>query len=286
MPPTSRITLLALHLLVSAPISAVAQSTHTRVEDRDSPGWVVDMFYGRPAFPERAQHITGEFKAHYAEAPTLGSLMPPNARVSSHALLSDSLRAVIATNVSGQFRAQDWYTYLRRVDGTWKIEAVRTLSFPRAHYVILDTLESRRAHGMLPDSLVPTFETMRLAVRPDSGLKRYLTEHRAAMQQLAERFAATAGLVAISVDGDVGPPGVVAEAQRRSLIAAMRELRLGALLKDQRSPACVFMKIGGVGDNHVGFIYAPGGCVRPPMSPAEFIYVEEVAPHWLVYKTT
>jgi hypothetical protein len=271
---------------VSAPIAAFAQSTHSRVDDRDSPGWVVDMFYGRRSFPERAQHITGEFQAHYATAPTLGSLMPPDARASSRALLSDSLHAVFATNLSGQFRGQDWYTYLRRVHGVWKIEAVRTLSFPRWHFMILDSLESMKAHGTLPDSLVPMLETMQLAVRPDSGLKSYFLEHQRALRELAERFAASERLVAISVDGEVGPAGAVPEAARRTFMATLRELRIGALLKDQRSPACVFMKIGGVLDNYVGYIYAPPGCVPPPRSPTEFIYVEEVAPHWLVYKTT
>jgi hypothetical protein len=283
--PSGRLTLLTLHLLVGATTAAFAQTASSRAEERRSAEWVVDAFYAHPSFPERASHITGEFKANYADAPTMGSLIPRGVRVSSRALLQDTDRAVFATSLSGAARDQDWYTYLRREQGTWKIEAVRTLSFPRAHYVLIDSMEARRVHGRLVDSVVPTLETMQLAVRSDSALKRYLLDHQSALRELVRRFGADR-IVAISADGNVAPTGVIQEAERRSFASALRGLRLGAMMRDQRSPACVFVKIGGVIDNDVGYIYAPDGCVRPPLSPKEFIYVEEVAPHWLVYKTT
>ncbi|HEX3084666.1 MAG TPA: hypothetical protein VHP99_09110, partial [Pyrinomonadaceae bacterium] len=43
--------------------------------------------------------------------------------------------------------------------------------------------------------------------------------------------------------------------------------------------------IGGVTDNTVGFLYSPAN--QPPMiSSNSYIWVEEVAPRWFIFRTT
>jgi hypothetical protein len=272
-------------LLAGATVSASAQ-TIGAATPVGSAAWVVDMFYARPSFPEKHKYLTGEFAENYSAAATMGSRLPRTVTVTSRALLSEAGRAVYATFIRDAQHAQDWYTYLRKEEGVWKIEAVRTLSLPPIQYAMLDSLEGRRARGLLPDSLVPVTETMRLSTRSDSGLKAYVVANEPALRVLARRFAAMRGLDALSVSGEVFPAGATGEVERRSLASGLRALRLGAALRFSDQPNCVFLKIGGVTDNQVGFIYAPAGCVPPGLSPDEYIYVERVVPGWFVYKTT
>lgn len=43
--------------------------------------------------------------------------------------------------------------------------------------------------------------------------------------------------------------------------------------------------IGGITDNTVGYGFSPSGAL-PPISTDEFIWVERLAPHWFLFRTT
>jgi hypothetical protein len=154
-------------------------------------------------------------------------------------------------------------------------------------YILVDSMDAKQARGELPDSLVPVRERMRLGAQPDSVLQVYMREHEPALRVLAERFAARREFIMASVDGESAPAGAGTPEQRAEvagLVPAMRSLLVGALQRHEERPGCVFLKVGGSGSDHVGFIYAPPGCVLPPITPA-FIYVEAVTPGWYVYRT-
>jgi hypothetical protein len=275
----------AAALLLALPCACEAQRAQAPASPGPaSPAWVVEQFYARRTFPELARHITGEYAANYADAATMGARLPPSVVVTSRPLLAEGDRAVFATALRDPAHAEDWYTYLRRENGVWKIEAVRTLALPPFIYMLLDSLDAERARGPLPDSLVSLAETIRLSTRPDSALKMYLAEHESALLALASRFEAVRALTAITVDGTA--TGSAAAAERRELTAGLRALRLTALSRRPQVPGCIFLTIDGVTDNEVGFIHAPPGCTPPPLSPHEYIYVERVAPGWYLYKTT
>lgn len=275
--------------IVALPVRSAAQLS-TRAMDpvarRGTPEWVVEMFYARPEFPDKARHITGEFASGYANAPTMGSRLPRTVAVTSRALREARDSAVYATSLREGQHSQDWYTFLRREHGVWKIESVRTLSLPPVHHLLLDSLERRHARGTLADSLRYTMEVMRLAVRSDSALKRHLLANESSLRALAVRFAAMRELNAASASGESSPPGAVGESERRGLMSELRSARLGAVMRFEDRPHCVFLKIGGSTDNTVGFLHAPPGCAAPPLSAFDFIYIEAVAPGWFLYKTT
>lgn len=282
------IKLVALTIIVSATACELRQTTSRVGAGAGAPTQllappesVVEMFYAREHFPEKRRHLTQEMAIHLADAPTIGSQLPPGVAVNSRALHLDSARAIYSTTLRHSRHTEDWYTYLLREDNIWKIAAIRSLAFPQPHFVLLDTMQAQAARRELSDSLLPVMQRLQLAVQSDSALGAYLREHESALRSLAELFAARPGLEAVSVDGHVGPAGVTVPDR---LIARMRRLRIGALLRDPGYPACVFLKIGGAGSSQVGYIYAPAGCTPPAMSPADFIYVEAVAPNWYVYK--
>lgn len=66
----------------------------------------------------------------------------------------------------------------------------------------------------------------------------------------------------------------------------LRALRLNAIYREPQHPGCIFVSIGGVLDNQVGYVHAPDGCAVPSMDPSDFIYVERVREGWYVFKTT
>lgn len=47
-------------------LAGTASGARAQAPDTTSAAWVVEMFYGRPAFPGLAAHVTGEFAEHYA----------------------------------------------------------------------------------------------------------------------------------------------------------------------------------------------------------------------------
>lgn len=255
-------------------------STHAQA-GRESPGWLVEQFYTRGSFPEIAEYATGEFAHQAREGGTMAAWLPADVRVDSRELLRNDTAAVFATAARNETGAQDWYTFLRHEGGRWKISEVRTLAFPPLHRVLLDTLEAHRRRGILPDSVVPVAERMRLAIASDSALGVYARTHQAALRGLGERFAAEpASVRVLAVEGRGATPA------QDALIRDMLDRRLGALVRDAQYRGCVFLKIGGMLDNEVGFVYAPTGCRVPPVTADRFIYVEEAAPGLFVYKTT
>lgn len=280
-----RLTGLLVVLAAAAPGAARGQAA-VQPADPASPAWVVDRFYASRTFPEKARHITGEYAENYADAPTMGSRLPPSVAVTSRALRVEADRATFATFLRDASHAEDWYTFLRREGGVWKIEAVRTLALPPLHRQLLESLEAQRARGELADSMVLVAETMRLTVRTDSALKAYLLANEPALRAVAERFAAARGLESIGADGGARPAGGAMEAERRALAVGLRALRLTAASRSADGPGCVHLVIGGMLDNEVGFIHAPAGCSPPVPSPGQYIYVEAEAPGWFIYKTT
>lgn len=247
----------------------------------DSPAWVVERFYSPGPFPEIARHITGEFAAQYRDAPSMGERVPQSVRVTSRALHRDDRRAVYATSLQDSAHAEDWYTYLVRDDGTWKIEAVRSLALPPFFYMLRDSLRATPAPA---DSLARLLRNMDLVLQPDSALRRYLLRHQAALDSLAELFDRQRDLRIVRSDGSAEPAsklGVTAAIAR-----LLQTLDLNAVMREAEAPQCVFVSVGGILDNAVGFLRARAGCMVPEMTPHEYIYVERVSSHWYLYKTT
>lgn len=276
----TKVTVAALLLV----LAATASGARAQAPDTTSAAWVVEMFYGRPAFPGLAEHVTGEFAEHYAGAATVGAGLPPEVVVTSRPLRQEAERATFATHLRDASHARDFYTFLRRENGVWKISEVRTLALPPLHDALLQELEGLRSRRELPDSMVAELENMRLTAASDSALKAHLLAHEPAFRALAERFAAARGLTALSTERTA--TGSAPATETRELRAGLRALRLGGLERRPKAPGCVLIVIGGMLDNEVGYIFAPPGCTPPAVSPSAYIYVEQVAPGWYLYKTT
>ncbi|HJU64125.1 MAG TPA: hypothetical protein VJ596_00550 [Gemmatimonadaceae bacterium] len=271
-----------LLLSASSPINSAAQAPHATGATADSAAWIVERFFARDGFPDRARHYTGEMLRHYRDSPTLGAGLAPNVRVAHRVLVRDERRAIFAATLGDTARASDWYLYLERERGDWKLAAVRSFAMPAEFHALLDSLN---ASGTLPPLLMRLRERMRLASRSDSALAHHLRTNWKAFDELASLMSEAHEVELVGHDGLVEPT-----ARRQSVsprfTALLNELRLSSAYRADDHAGCLFLGILAVADNEVGFLYAPPDCRVPAMNPELFIYVDRVLGRWYVYRTT
>jgi hypothetical protein len=243
---------------------------------------LVHRFFDRDGFPERARYYTGEMIRHFRDAPTLGSGLAPDVRVTYRPLHRSAQRAAFAATLSDSVRAFDWYLYLERVADRWTLRAVRSLAMPVEFHALLDSLS---AMASPPDSLARLRDRMDLATRSDSALAAHLRANAARFDELASLVSAAPSVELVGHDGQLEPRSAHDAISRRT-IALLRELGLSSVYRSADYPGCLFLGIVAVSDNELGYLYAPPGCREPAIDPELFIYVERVIGPWYVYKTT
>jgi hypothetical protein len=125
-------------------------------------------------------------------------------------------------------------------------------------------------------------ENMRLTASPDSGLKVFFADRRATLEAVAEGFnRESARSIAAAPDGLKAPSPAL-----RSLARQLATIHFRGAWRDAERPGCVFLEVGGMIDNEVGFVRCASGITPPLMTPKRFILVEAIAPGWYLYKTT
>jgi hypothetical protein len=281
-----RLLAIAIPLVLATPGGSIARTPSppadgpTLVASADSagsPGWIVQRFFDRDGWPGRARYYTGEM-ARYAAAATLGAHLPPGATVRHRVLLRERDRTVIASTLSGVDRENDWYAYLYRDAAGWKLGEIRTLALPPLFYELMRSLSGETTGD--PAQATELAE-MRLTASPDSALKGYFAAKQTALRQLADAFRAAPALTRVTRDGDGGASGAPS-----GIVSLLRRLHVASVERQPEHPGCVFVVIGGMLDNSVGYLHAPPGCAVPAMSPHGFILVEPIAPGWYLYKST
>lgn len=267
-------------LLALAAVFAPAVAHAQPAAEEGTPQWVVERFYQRELWAERGDHLAGELE-EFREAPTPGNELREGARVTIRPLQVGGDHAVFATTVVYPDIVEDAYLFLQRGE-RWQIVSYRGLALPELFYAMIDTLQA------MPER-TPEYErmlrTLRLVTQPDSALKAYFAGHRAEFDALGRAAAEAEGLSTVYAE-----PLEKDESLSPALLRIremLRALALGrATLRDEQAPGCVLLEIGGMMDDTAGYLYAPAGCRVPRMSPEYFIYLEELAPGWYVYKTT
>ena len=263
-------------LLLVWPCSGLAQSPPSPPGDHR---WVVEQFFFAPGWPDKASYYTGEMKTHYADAKSMGEFGRHARRATLRLLPLTPSEVAYTVQVTQGRRAQDWYAYLSKVGKTWRLAAVRTLALPPLFFMLLDSLEATKP---LPDSARQVLENMRLTASADSGLKAFFAGRRVTLEALADGFSReSARSIAAAPDGLKAPSPAL-----RSLARQLAAVHFRGAWRDAEHPGCVFLEIGGMIDNEVGFLRCASGATPPSMSPQRFILVDAIAPGWYLYKTT
>jgi len=257
---------------------------HGQMARDASPAQVVSMFFEQPTFPDEGQYVTGEFAVRSRAAPSIGSALPSTARVSSRALDQSDTSAVFATAVRqpGGRDASDWYTYLRKVDGRWKIAAMRTLLLPTIFFRTRDSLTTA---PFLSADGASMLARMQLVTRSDSALRELPIAQGAVFRRLVDTFLQQTAVEAVDDNGRAAPAAASHSPIVADLSAQLRAAHMGAIYREPDTGGCLFVKIGGAAEYRVGYVFAVPGCHPPRLDAESYMYVEAVAPNWYLYKS-
>ena len=183
-------------------------------------------------------------------------------------VLLDAQNAVGRIQLIGkESRVVDLYFYLT-LAGSWKVKAVRTLSLTgiiEGAYQYLKTKPNLTAEEK--DEL-GNFE---LLLASDEVLRSWFEAKSGIMNAL---YQMSRGLKAGSEEKDP---------RYAEIKARLKALHFAGIQVD--TDGTVEFVIGGVTDNTVGFLYSPAN--QPPkISPDSYIWIEQVAPNWFIFRTT
>ena len=246
-----KITLL---ILIAIPISFSQQYTE------GSPEWLVHMFFNSSIFVEKSAYYTGEMIKDI-EQPTIGEELNDNdAQILFYKVQDTDHEKTFAIELELDGRVIDFYCYLKIVQDIWKIEAVRRFLLPGFIYSAQDSLSDLSSPSAADVNLLKTLE---LFTMNDARLKNYLTNN---------------------LDGFINVVWYFNQNEKEEVNNLLNKLGCNAVYKDNRFSNCIFIQINSFERMEAGFIYATDSSSVPPMSSAEFIYIEQVLPDWFIYR--
>jgi hypothetical protein len=166
-------------------------------------------------------------------------------------------------------RVVDLYFYLKLQD-SWKVSAVRALALTGILEGAYRYLKSKPSLTAEEKDELGNYE---LLLASDESLRQWFAKNTAGMNKLYEM---SRGLKTGYLYEQNDPKYAEIKAQLKSL-------HLGGVEVD--TDGTVEFIIGGVTDNTVGFLYSPTN--QPPkISPDSYIWIEEIAPKWFIFRTT
>lgn len=270
--------------LVSTPAALSAQAPAAPAAG--SPEWIVDRFFAQKEFPELERYATGEFAELYKRSPTLGSIVPSSVTVAIRVLERDAQRAIFGVTMTDSNVSKEWYAYLLSAGGTWKLEAIRTLTLGAKFFETLVAAEKGARAGRLNALGEQELDRSHLTIASDAELKSHFVAQQPLFDALAKEFAALTSIDVVNFDARIVPVDGTTPEKASGLALQLRSLTLGAAIRKYRDcEGCVVLIVGGDGANQVGYLHAGPGARVPRMSPQSFIYVEAIAPGWYLFKT-
>ena len=219
---------------------------------------LVKSFFETNGIQNKSEVYIGEMLEHHINRPTLGKNIPANVNRTYRVLEKDKKRAIYAVLLTQGKQSQDWYAYLKKDKGTWKLSAIRNLALPGLFFMALQQAEEKATRNNKEEQ---NYQNMLLTIKTDSELKQYLNDN---LKQLTEIVK----LASSDID--------LAKEKAESIF----------LNHVSKSNDLININIGGMLDNSVGYLFAPNNKDVPSMSDSEYIYIEHVIGNWYIYKTT
>jgi hypothetical protein len=224
----------------------------------DSPEWLVDKFFSKTNFPEKAEYYTGEM-LNETDQPTIGEELNGKGEIYFHQIKAVNDEIVFAVEVKLENKIIDFYSYLKKENDKWKIFATRRFILPDFVFQVLDSLSKQPS---LADSSF--YLSLQLFTMNDAQLKNYFMSNLDSFNELISYF-------------DQG--------NKEGGDKLLAYLGLNAIFFDNNFPGCVFVMINTIQRLANGFIFATENAKLPVISVNEFIYVEEVVPGWFIFRS-
>lgn len=245
-----RLPLLAL-LTVSTALSGWAAER--------TPRSIVEAVFAPAPVENKREIYTGEMLEH-VNAPAAGERIGAEASREVRELEIGESAARFAVAVKDAQTTRDFYVFLRKVDGHWKVEAIRTLAQTGVIELLVAAL--RRQKTRKPE-MEWQLRNSELLLASDVEIKAFLVSNLAAFEQMLS---------------------LAKTRKKPEADAAAAKL----FLSGWTAEAAGYWKftIGGIIDNSAGYMCIPKGLAPPPVDPGNIIYLEKITGCWYVFKTT
>jgi hypothetical protein len=224
-----------------------------------SPEWLVDMFFSKTSFPDKAEYFDGEM-LNEIDQKTIGEELNGQGEVIFHKVKSTNNENVFAVEVKLENKIIDFYSYLKKEDDQWKINAVRRFLLPSFIYTVRDSLA--RLNLLSPkDSTF--YLSLKLFTMNDSDLIKYFKVNLNKFQKLVNSFNSS---LSDEVTKDLG------------------SVACNAIYNDKKYPGCIFIQILKFESMESGFIQSANSVLLPEISVEKYIYIDEISPGWYIYR--
>ena len=227
---------------------------------KNSPEWMVDMFFNQPQFPEKAKYYSGEMLQD-VKYPTIGEELKRSNSNSFRKIAANDQSEVYSVIVKDNEHSSSFYCYLLSISGNWKIDAIRKFQLPIFIYEAADSLAKVEN---APDSVLILQRMLKLMTSTDDELKTFLSDNINSFYTLANDFEKN---------------------NNSGLESMMNRFGFESIYYDDLYPGCIFVLVGRVDRLEIGYIYSSSKSALPSITPNRFIYIEEVLPKWFVYRT-
>ena len=224
-----------------------------------SPEWLVDMFFSKSSFLEKANYYSGEMLSEINE-PTIGEELNGKGEVAFRQIKATNDESVFAIEVKLENKIIDFYSYLKKEGDQWKITAVRRFLLPQFIYTVRDSLSNLKS---LSSNDSTFYLSLKLFTMNDSGLIKYFNSNLNKFQELVASFNN-------SLSDEINK-GLVSVA-------------CNAIYSDKKYPGCIFIQILKFETMEIGFIQAANSVLLPEISVEKYIYIDEVSPGWFIYR--
>lgn len=272
--------LLAVLPFSSAPAQEPAPGANAPAEeasdrDRQEIEALVRSFMKAPSFPDWRERYTGDMRL-YGSRPTPGaSYYDDKYELEIRVNDRDETSAVVATTVADPKTRQqsDFYLFLRKEEGQWKLAAVRTFAPPRGTGQMYAALAAKGKDVSAAD--MRELSLMRVLQFNDFGLKESFKERRKRLDEIAGTVSKR-GIDEI-IHGSTRHSRVDEELWQQVHDAGLNFVEL-------RESGVVDLNAASFGEAAVGYFYVPEGATVPKATPDDYVLVEPLDDRWYLYR--
>lgn len=248
-----------------------------------SPDWIVETFFKGKDFPEKTKYYTGEMFKQYLNTPPMGAWIPENVHITYRILDNTDNALIYAVQYTDGTMVDDWYCFINKEDGNWKLKAVRTLATTGPLVKIVQDLSQKTD---LTEQEKYYLHSATLTISSDASLKQYFKEHKAEFDDILYFYRKYPELLQVKSDGSIDINIDNERLDFNMLAEKIRKLGLNYVGRQKDDKTIIDFSIGGILENSVGYLFVPRNSKKPCMSPNNYIYLEEIYPCWYIYKTT
>jgi hypothetical protein len=224
-----------------------------------SPEWLVDMFFDKNIFPDKSDYFTGEM-LNEIDQKTIGEELNGKGEVTFHKIKFTIDESAFAVEIKLEDKIIDFYSYLKKEDDHWKINAVRRFLLPSFIYTVRDSLAGLNSLSSKDSTF---YLSLKLFTTNDSDLIKYLKANLNKFQELVTSFKN-------DLNDEVNK--------------GLASVACNAIYSDKKYPGCIFIQILKFESMESGFIQAANSVLLPEISVEKYIYIDEIIPGWYIYR--